>query len=111
MQDVIAPIIVSHGEGHALLTASEQIKVLSENNLIAMQYVNNLHEVTENYPANPNGSPLGITGVTNQSGRVTILMPHPERVFRASQFSWYPKEAGDNSPWAQIFVNARKWVG
>ena len=63
------------------------------------------------YPANPNGSPLGIAGLTNRDGRVTIMMPHPERVFRAVQHSWHPDGWGDDGPWMRLFRNARAWVG
>ncbi|HEV2333551.1 MAG TPA: phosphoribosylformylglycinamidine synthase subunit PurQ, partial [Gammaproteobacteria bacterium] len=72
--------------------------------------VDNRERVTERYPANPNGSPLGITGITNTDGRVTLLMPHPERVFRSVQVSWHPPEWGEDSPWMRIFRNARAWV-
>ena len=66
---------------------------------------------TERYPENPNGSPGGITALTTPDGRVTILMPHPERVFRAVQFSWRPSDWGEDGPWMRIFRNARVWVG
>ena len=75
-----------------------------------VRYVDNRGQPAERYPANPNGSPRGIAGLTNSDGRVTILMPHPERVFRTVQHSWHPPEWGEDSPWQQLFVNARKWV-
>jgi phosphoribosylformylglycinamidine synthase len=110
MQGSIVPIVVSHGEGHAVFSQTDHVAKLAAQKLIAMQYVDNNHAITEVYPANPNGSIQGITGLTNDSGRVTILMPHPERVFRAAQLSWHPKEWNERSPWAQIFDNARLWV-
>jgi phosphoribosylformylglycinamidine synthase len=67
-------------------------------------------KATEAYPYNPNGSPGGSTALTSEDGRATIMMPHPERMFRASQFSWHPKEWQENSPWLQLFLNAREWV-
>ena len=63
------------------------------------------------YPANPNGSPLGLTGFTTRDGRVTIMMPHPERVFRSVQNSWHPDDWGEDGPWLRMFRNARAWVG
>ena len=67
-------------------------------------------DVTERYPYNPNGSPQGITGLTSDDGRFTILMPHPERVFRTVQMSWHPREWGEDSPWMRMFRNARAWL-
>jgi phosphoribosylformylglycinamidine synthase len=66
--------------------------------------------VTEAYPYNPNGSPHGITSVTTPNGRFTILMPHPERVFRSLLLSWRPEDWGDDSPWMRMFRNARAWL-
>ncbi len=104
------PIVVSHGEGRAVFAnAEDRAKVA-----VALRYVDNKGEVTESYPYNPNGSPEGITGVTTADGRFTIMMPHPERVFRAVQMSWHPKawEQGEgDSPWLRMFRNARRWVG
>ena len=82
-----------------------------ERALVAMRYVDGAGRVAENYPANPNGSPEGITGLTTADGRFTIVMPHPERVFRAAQLSWHPREWREDSPWMRMFRNARKWVG
>jgi phosphoribosylformylglycinamidine synthase len=73
--------------------------------------VTNDGAVAERYPANPNGSPRGIAGLANADGRVTIMMPHPERVFRTVQLSWHPAEWGECSPWQRLFDNARTWVG
>lgn len=101
------PIVVSHGEGRAEFdSAAQQARVLT-----AMRYVDNAGNPTEIYPYNPNGSPAGITGVTTADGRFTIMMPHPERVFRTVQMSWSPETLGEDSPWMRLFRNARKWVG
>ena len=79
--------------------------------VVGLRYVDNRGQATENYPMNPNGSPLGIAGVTSRDGRFTIMMPHPERVFRAVQHSWHPDEWGEDGPWMRMFRNARVWVG
>jgi phosphoribosylformylglycinamidine synthase len=79
--------------------------------LTCLRFVDNRGAPTETYPLNPNGSPGGITGLTTPDGRFTILMPHPERVFRTVQCSWRPEAGGDESPWLRIFRNARVWVG
>ena len=103
------PIVVSHGEGYADFGDSARLKAAQ--NLVTLRYVNNRGHVTENYPLNPNGSPQGITGLTTADGRFSIMMPHPERIFRAVQNSWYPREWQENSAWLRMFQNARKWVG
>jgi phosphoribosylformylglycinamidine synthase len=82
-----------------------------DSGLVSLRFVDNRGQVTEAYPANPNGSPLGITGLTSEDGRATILMPHPERVFRAVQNSWHPAEWGEDSGWMRMFRNARVWSG
>ena len=74
------------------------------------RFVDNFGKVTASYPANPNGSPRGITGLTSRDGRVTIMMPHPERVFRAVQNSWRPEEWNEDGAWMRMFRNARVWV-
>jgi phosphoribosylformylglycinamidine synthase len=79
--------------------------------LIALRYVDTYGEATEHYPDNPNGSPGGVTGVCNDDGRVTILMPHPERTLRTVNFSWAPHNWGPGSPWRRMFTNARNWTG
>jgi phosphoribosylformylglycinamidine synthase len=76
-----------------------------------LRFVDNRGEATEYYPFNPNGSPHGITGLTTPDGRFTIVMPHPERVFRTVSHSWHPGEWGEDSPWMRIFRNARAFVG
>jgi phosphoribosylformylglycinamidine synthase len=101
------PVVVSHGEGRADFSATgDQGKVL-----VALRYLDNAGQPTEVYPANPNGSPAGITGVTTADGRFSIMMPHPERVYRTVQMSWHPAGWGEDSPWLRMFRNARKWVG
>jgi phosphoribosylformylglycinamidine synthase len=105
------PIAVSHGEGRAEFTQASAVNAALESGTVAMRYVDNSGEFTETYPANPNGSPEGITSLTTNDGRVTIMMPHPERVFRAVTNSWHPDEWKEDSPWMRMFRNARKWVG
>jgi phosphoribosylformylglycinamidine synthase len=104
------PIVVAHGEGYADFSQQGDIDKVA----VGLRYVDNRGEVTQTYPLNPNGSPQGIASVTTHDGRFTALMPHPERVFRAVQMSWHPKEweaLGDgSSPWMRMFRNARKWM-
>jgi phosphoribosylformylglycinamidine synthase len=78
---------------------------------VALRYVDNRGAVATAYPANPNGSPDGIAGVTTADGRFTIMMPHPERIFRSVQLSWHPAGWGEDSPWLAMFRNARRWLG
>ncbi|WP_404401691.1 phosphoribosylformylglycinamidine synthase [Idiomarina seosinensis] len=101
------PIAVSHGEGRAEFANAAQQSQLENNGQVALRYLNNWGEVTESYPCNPNGSPNGITAVTNSDGRFTAMMPHPERVFRTVANSWHPDQWGENSPWMRLFRNAR----
>jgi phosphoribosylformylglycinamidine synthase len=103
------PIVVSHGEGYADFGDSKRLNAAQE--LVTLRYVDHRGNATENYPLNPNGSPQGITGLTTPDGRFSIMMPHPERVFRAVQNSWYPREWQENGAWLKMFQNARKWVG
>ena len=107
----VIPIVVAHGEGRAEFESDEAANACNQSGLVAARYVDNLHSPTEAYPLNPNGSPFGITSLTSEDGRSTILMPHPERVFRTAQFSWAPKDWGEDSPWMRFFRNARAWVG
>ncbi len=111
MQGSQIPIVVSHGEGQAIFSNASQLAQAKQNNLICLQYVDNQGTITEDYPANPNGSVHGVTALTNHDGRVTIMMPHPERIFRTVQNSWYPKGWGEYSAWMRLFRNARVWVG
>jgi phosphoribosylformylglycinamidine synthase len=96
------PIATAHGEGRPNL---------DDPSIVCMRYVNNRGEPTALYPYNPSGSGGGITGLTTPDGRFTIVMPHPERVFRNVQMSWSPPGSGEDSPWMQLFYNARRWVG
>ena len=105
------PIAVSHGEGRVELRDNAHLAQLEHQGLVALRYVDNSGSVTETYPANPNGSPNGITAVTNASGRVTVMMPHPERVFRTVSNSWHPDNWGEDSPWMRMFRNARRQLG
>jgi phosphoribosylformylglycinamidine synthase len=107
MAGSMMPIAVAHGEGRADFTETGN----QADALIAMRYVDNYGRVTEHYPQNPNGSPDGITALTTTDGRVTIMMPHPERVIRTVQHSWHPDDWGKDGPWLRLFHNARKWVG
>ncbi len=103
------PIVVAHGEGYADFGNAKKLQAAQP--LVTLRYVDNSGEPTEIYPLNPNGSPQGITGLTTPDGRFSIMMPHPERVFRAVQNSWYPREWKENGAWLRMFQNARKWVG
>lgn len=112
------PITVAHGEGFAEFSEFLENTDFSTNaSLVAMRFVDNKGQPTETYPLNPNGSSQGITGITTLDGRFNILMPHPERVFRIAQHSWYPpasldsNEPREDGPWMRMFRNARKWVG
>jgi len=99
-------VSTAHGEGRAVFAdGAAQAKAL-----VALRFVDNRGAATETYPANPNGSPAGITGLTTADGRFTILMPHPERVFRSVQQSWHPEGWKEDSPWMRMFRNARVWV-
>ena len=103
------PIAVSHGEGRAEIERVA-LEELNGSGQVAMRFIANDGAVAQAYPANPNGSPLGITGVTNTDGRVTLMMPHPERVYRTVQNSWHPESWGEDGAWMRIFRNARVWV-
>ncbi|WP_449286638.1 phosphoribosylformylglycinamidine synthase [Marinobacter sp. PE14] len=105
------PIAVAHGEGRVEFASGTSAEALSENELVALRYVDNRGQATVRYPYNPNGSEAGITGVTTRDGRVTIMMPHPERVFRAVQHSWRPSEWQEDGSWIRMFRNARRWFG
>ena len=107
MENSNLPIVVSHGEGRAHIN-QEQLSILKSTNTICLQYTDNTGEVTEKYPYNPNGSPFGIAGITSADGRVTAMMPHPERVFRTVQNSWAPADWGEDGAWMRLFRNALK---
>ncbi|HTM60066.1 MAG TPA: phosphoribosylformylglycinamidine synthase [Burkholderiales bacterium] len=98
------PVVTAHGEGRADFGSTKPA-------LVCMRYVDNLGAPTEVYPYNPSGSAEGITGMTTADGRFTVFMPHPERCFRSVQYSWRPAGLGEDSPWMQMFYNARRWVG
>ncbi|RDE19604.1 phosphoribosylformylglycinamidine synthase [Motiliproteus coralliicola] len=104
------PIAVAHGEGQAEFKDADHLAALQNSHNVALRYIDNGGQITETYPANPNGSPAGITGVTTPDGRVTIMMPHPERVFRAVQNSWAPDAWSEDGAWMRMFRNARVWV-
>ena len=103
------PIAIAHGEGHAEFSSDEQRLACEQK--VALRFVDGYGQVTQNYPANPNGSVNGITGLTAANGRVTIMMPHPERVYRSCTNSWVDSAWGEDGPWMRMFRNARVWVG
>ena len=105
------PIAVAHGEGRAEFRTPDGLNALVAANLMSLRFVDNYGQPTERYPANPSGAPAGLTGITSSDGRATLLMPHPERVYRVVQNSWHPDEWGEDSPWMRMFRNARVWVG
>ena len=128
MEGSVIPIVTAHGEGYAEFANADAAKRCSESGLVAARFVDNKQALalaqsrrspsdeggsiyTEQYPLNANGSPLGMTAFTTTTGRATILMPHPERIFRTQAMSWHPPEWGEDSPWMKIFYNARSWVG
>ena len=102
------PVVVAHGEGQVVFNDEENL--YAANKLIAARFIDNTGNVSETYPYNPNGSIEGITALTSEDGRATILMPHPERVFRSVTNSWRSDDWGEDSPWMRIFRNARCWV-
>ena len=101
---------VAHGEGRMDFLDLSVLKKLISNDQIPLQYVNSKGQATEKYPANPNGSPEGISSICSKDGRATILMPHPERAFLNKQLSWTDGDDSDSSPWFEMFLNARKFV-
>jgi phosphoribosylformylglycinamidine synthase len=107
MQGSILPIAVAHGEGQAEFDSTTSAAALAQNGLIALQFVDNRDQPTEKYPFNPNGSSLGLAGLCSVDGRVTSVMPHPERVFRSVQNSWAPREWSEDGGWMRLFRNAR----
>ncbi|RFC46247.1 MAG: phosphoribosylformylglycinamidine synthase [Verrucomicrobia bacterium] len=111
MEGSVLPVAVAHGEGFAEFSDAAAVSEAAASGLVAARYVDNHQQPTERYPLNPNGSPGGMNAFTSRDGRVTILMPHPERVFRTTQLSWAPPEWGQDSPWLRLFQNARAWVG
>ncbi|MDD9959272.1 MAG: phosphoribosylformylglycinamidine synthase [Gammaproteobacteria bacterium] len=104
------PLAVAHGEGRALFADEAAQQALNDAGLVSIRYVDNSGDIAQNYPANPNGSPQGIAGLTSTDGRVTTMMPHPERVFRACQNSWHPDDWTEDAPSMRMFRNARRWL-
>lgn len=104
------PIVIAHSEGRAEFASHEAVRRTNDSGLVALRYVDNHGRITDRYPFNPNGSPEGITGLTTEDGRKTIMMPHAERVFRAVQNSWHPDEWQEDGPWMRMFRNARVWI-
>ncbi|MCP5182765.1 MAG: phosphoribosylformylglycinamidine synthase [Pseudomonadales bacterium] len=108
MQGSVLPVAVAHGEGRAEFRHAGDLATLKRGGQLAMQYVDPRHVVTERYPYNPNGAADGLAGITAADGRTLILMPHPERVFRAVQNAWRDPAWGEDGPWLRMFVNARR---
>ncbi len=109
MEGSLLPVALAHGEGYAEFSDAAHLAAARPH--VALRFADHRGRATEAYPCNPNGSPEGITGLTTADGRFTILMPHPERVFRSAQMSWHPRGWGELSPWYRMFANARRWVG
>jgi phosphoribosylformylglycinamidine synthase len=109
MQGSKMPIVVAHGEGRAEFRSNDRSLILQEQTA-SLRFIDRDGESTEVYPANPNGSPEGLTGFTTADGRFSIMMPHPERIFRTVQNSWQAEDWGQDSPWMKMFRNARLWV-
>ncbi len=107
MAGSVLPVAVAHGEGRMVFASAQALNAVP----VCLRYVGGDGRPAERYPANPNGSPGGITGVCNADGRITILMPHPERVFLTRQLSWHPAGWPEESPWLRLFRNARAWLG
>ncbi|WED21297.1 phosphoribosylformylglycinamidine synthase [Vibrio sp. JC009] len=105
------PIAVSHGEGRVEVRDEAHLNAIEASGTVAVRYVDNFGNPTQQYPNNPNGSPNAITGLTTTDGRVTIMMPHPERVFRTVANSWAPDSWGEDSAWMRMFRNARVNLG
>jgi phosphoribosylformylglycinamidine synthase len=110
MQGSVLPIAVAHGEGRAEFDSGWDAGRLLAQRLVTLQYVDTRDQPTEKYPFNPNGSPLGLAGLCSIDGRVTSLMPHPERVFRTVQNSWRPQEWSEDGGWTRLFRNARVFL-
>jgi phosphoribosylformylglycinamidine synthase len=110
MAGSLIPIAVAHGEGRAEFASHDQQFELVAAGQVAARFIDHHGRATLHYPENPNGSPQGITAITTPDGRATIIMPHPERVFRSVQLSWRPRDAGEDSPWMRLFRNARVFV-
>jgi phosphoribosylformylglycinamidine synthase len=105
------PIAVAHGEGRAVFSGENDLDAMVDAQQVGLTFIDNHGNVAESYPQNPNGSPAGLTGICNDDGRVTIMMPHPERTIAGVTGSYWPQPNGEFTPWMQMFRNARKWVG
>ena len=105
------PVALAHGEGRAVFATDDGAEASLASGLACLRYVDGDGAATLRYPDNPNGSPLGLTGFASKDGRFTIMMPHPERVFRTVQHSWAPAGWGEDGPWLRMFRNARRWLG
>ncbi|WP_281213964.1 phosphoribosylformylglycinamidine synthase [Shewanella insulae] len=105
------PIAVSHGEGRAEFASPEALAAAEASGTVALRFVDGHGQIATQYPENPNGSPNALTGICSTDGRVTIMMPHPERVFRTVANSWHPDEWGEDSPWMRMFRNVRAKLG
>jgi len=105
------PTVVAHGEGRTAFAGAGGAEAALAAGRVCLRFVDGRGAPATRYPANPNGSPLGITGLTTPDGRVTVLMPHPERLFRTVQHAWHPGEWGEEGPWMRLFRNARAWLG
>jgi len=105
------PVVVAHGEGRAVFSGSNIVSNPDDAVQASLRFVDNYGNATDQYPFNPNGSDHGITGLCAAKGRVTIMMPHPERNFRTLTNSWHPKDWGEHSPWLRLFQNARAFIG
>jgi phosphoribosylformylglycinamidine synthase len=111
MQGSVLPIAVAHGEGRAEFDPGQGAGALLQRQLVTLQFVDHRDRPTQQYPFNPNGSELGLAGLCSTDGRVTALMPHPERVFRSVQNSWVPKQWAEDGGWMRLFRNARVFAG
>jgi phosphoribosylformylglycinamidine synthase len=110
MHGSVLPIVVAHGEGQAEFDPGSSAEGLMAQRLVTLQYVDNHEQPASTYPFNPNGSALGLAGLCSADGRVTSVMPHPERVFRTVQHSWAPREWGEDGGWMRLFRNARVFL-
>jgi len=110
MEGSKVPIAIAHGEGRAEFQLGGSAQQTMDSGLVTLRYISNDGLATEKYPYNPNGSPQGMTGLCNDDGRFTIMMPHPERVFRSVQNTWLAEHQGEDAPWMRLFRNARKWL-
>jgi len=111
MHGALLPVAVAHGEGRAWFAQDGDLEACMQQQLIAVRHSDGRGNAARAYPANPNGTPAGLAALTTPDGRATIIMPHPERVYRTVQNSWHPQEAGADSGWMRMFRNARVFTG